>query len=457
MKNLKIFPKMFLHTFVILGILIVFIHLLVYLIFPKTYLETRKQEIYMKANELSNNLQGKDLKFIQETLEFYSKSSEIKAFIQGQKNFNKLQLDNNINANLKSNNNSLIIEEREIKLKSGEKTSIKFVSTTDMQKDAKELSFKFLPYSLSISVLFSIVISLMYAKVITNNIKEIKKVTEKMMKLDRKAKLKVDSTNEIGELKSQINDLYSILLNIIDDLEIKNKEIKKFEKLKYDFFRGASHELKTPLASLKIILENMKYNIGKYKDKEKYIGNCIDIVNELNQSISQILSISSLEHLKNDEENVVINEILTKVIDKYILLAKEKNIAINNNLKAEKIYIGKPALKLLLSNLISNAVKYSDRGGIINIGIKDNFLYIENSYEKVKDLNINSMFEVNFDLNKENSNGLGLYIVKNILKNYNIEYKVKKNKIGIVFFIKIKYIVLKLFIFLSSITNYFLL
>ena len=438
MKNLKIFPKMFLHTFVILGILIVFIHLLVYLIFPKTYLETRKQEIYMKANELSNNLQGKDLKFIQETLEFYSKSSEIKAFIQGQKNFNKLQLDNNINANLKSNNNSLIIEEREIKLKSGEKISIKFVSTTDMQKDAKELSFRFLPYSLSISVLFSIVISLMYAKVITNNIKEIKKVTEKMMKLDRKAKLKVDSTNEIGELKSQINDLYSILLNIIDDLEIKNKEIKKFEKLKYDFFRGASHELKTPLASLKIILENMKYNIGKYKDKEKYIGNCIDIVNELNQSISQILSISSLEHLKNDEENVVINEILTKVIDKYILLAKEKNIAINNNLKAEKIYIGKPALKLLLSNLISNAVKYSDRGGIINIGIKDNFFYIENSYEKVKDLDINSMFEVNFDLNKENSNGLGLYIVKNILKNYNIEYKVKKNKIGIVFFIKIK-------------------
>lgn len=438
MKNLKIFPKMFLHTFVILGILIVFIHLLVYLIFPKTYLETRKQEIYMKANELSNNLEGKDLKFIQETLEFYSKSSEIKAFIQGQENFNKLQLDNNINANLKSNNNSLIIEEREIKLKSGEKISIKFVSTTDMQKDAKELSFKFLPYSLSISVLFSIVISLMYAKVITNNIKEIKKVTEKMMKLDRKAKLKVDSTNEIGELKSQINDLYSILLNIIDDLEIKNKEIKKFEKLKYDFFRGASHELKTPLASLKIILENMKYNIGKYKDKEKYIGNCIDIVNELNKSISQILSISSLEHLKNDEKNVVINEILTKVIDKYILLAKEKNISINNNLKAEKIYIGKPALKLLLSNLISNAVKYSDRGGIINIGIKDNFFYIENSYEKVKDLDINSMFEVNFDLNKENSNGLGLYIVKNILKNYNIEYKVKKNKIGIVFFIKIK-------------------
>ena len=46
---------------------------------------------------------------------------------------------------------------------------------------------------------------------------------------------------------------------------IENKEILRLEKIKYDFFKGASHELKTPLASLKIILENMKYNVGKYK------------------------------------------------------------------------------------------------------------------------------------------------------------------------------------------------
>ncbi|BDP55077.1 hypothetical protein EfmJHP35_30010 (plasmid) [Enterococcus faecium] len=50
-----------------------------------------------------------------------------------------------------------------------------------------------------------------------------------------------------------------ILMNVIDDLEFKNKEILKLEKLKYDYFKGASHELKTPLASLKIILKSMKY------------------------------------------------------------------------------------------------------------------------------------------------------------------------------------------------------
>ena len=51
--------------------------------------------------------------------------------------------------------NSKVINKNGRKLKSGEKTSIKFVSTTDMQKDAKELSFKFLPYSLFISFIFS--------------------------------------------------------------------------------------------------------------------------------------------------------------------------------------------------------------------------------------------------------------------------------------------------------------
>ena len=64
-----------------------------------------------------------------------------------------------------------------------------------MQKDAKDLSLKFLPYSLLISILFSAVISLIYAQIIKNNIQEIKIVTDKMMKLDKKTRLKVSSND----------------------------------------------------------------------------------------------------------------------------------------------------------------------------------------------------------------------------------------------------------------------
>lgn len=435
MKNLRVFPKIFLQTFSILASLIILIHLLVFFIFPKTYLETRKREIQVKANEISNNIQGKDLRFIEESLEFYSKSSEINAFIKGKNKQNELHVKNNNGIDLKSSNNSLIIEERKIKLNTGQDIFVQFISTTDMQKDAKDLSFRFLPYSLFISFLFSIVISLIYAKSIKNNIQEIKDITDKMMRLDKTAILNVNSKNEVGQLKGQINDLYKTLLKLIDDLEIKNKEVLKLEKLKYDFFRGASHELKTPLASLKTILENMKYNIGKYKNKDLYIGNCIDIVDDLSQNISQILSISSLENLKNDEEIVKINDVLQEVLNKYILLATQKNIKFNNNLEDEKIYIGKTAIKIVLSNLISNAVKYTKNNGMINIGVENNFLYIENSFDN--DLDLDNIFELNFDLNKENSNGLGLYIVRNILLNYGVKYRVDRSDIGIIFFIEL--------------------
>ncbi|HBK5318059.1 TPA: sensor histidine kinase, partial [Enterococcus faecium] len=101
------------------------------------------------------------------------------------------------------------------------------------------------------------------------------------------------------------------------------------------------------------------------------------------------------------------------------------------------VYIGKTALKIILSNLISNAVKYTDVNGVINIGIVNDWLYIENSYGNNKISNMDKIFDVKFDLNKENSNGLGLYIVSNILNNYNIEYKVLQDEEFFIFKIKI--------------------
>lgn len=437
MKDIKIFPKMFIQIFAILGIIIILVHLLIFFIFPKTYLETRKEEIYTTADEISGSMNGKEMKYIKQTLDLYSKSSEIKVFIRKQNRSNEIPIGNNIDINLESNSNSLIIEEREVVLNTGGKIYLQFISTADMQKDAKDLSFRILPYTLLISLLFSIVVSLIYAKVIKNNIQEIKNVTDKMMALDKNAYLKVDSKNEVGQMKEQINDLYFTLLTSIDDLEFKNKEILKLEKLKYDFFKGASHELKTPLASLKIILENMKYNVGKYKNRDVYIGDCIDIVDSLTQNISQILSVSSLEHLKNDEELLNINDVLESVLKKYEVLANQKNMRINNSLSNEKIYIGKTALKIILSNLVSNAVKYADECGIMNIGVDKGWFYIENSYGNEKSLDIDKLFEVKFDLNKENSNGLGLYIVSNLLNNYKIKYEALQNDGRFVFKIKL--------------------
>ena len=465
MKNLKLFPKMFIQLFSVLGILILLIHLLVFFIFPISYLEQRKEAITNRANEVSAAMEGKSLTEIENTLALYSKSSDIHAFVKNDTESLSIPVDTNIPIDsavpidFQSKTNSMIIEEREIKTNTGETLSLQFISTADMQKEAKELSLQFLPYSLAISLLFSIVVSLVYAKAIKKNISEIKNETDKMIALNKEACLPVDTKDEVGELKAQINTLYRSLLQSIENVEKKNQEILRLEKLKYDFLKGASHELKTPLASLKIILENMQYNIGKYKDRDRYIGECIATVDSLSQNISQILSVSSLENLKEDEENLEIQPVLRVVLEKYEVLLQQKKLHLKNELQDEKLYIGKPALRIILSNLLSNAVKYTEEGGSVNIYAKDGWLYVENSvhpscglkqekhyFEKAEGNRENSKgtafgtekrYSMSFDFNKENSNGLGLYIVRTLLNNYKIPYEASERDGKFIFCIKL--------------------
>lgn len=408
MKNLKIFPKICIQTFSVIAIIVLFIHLFVYLIFPRTYLDVRKEEIYTKANEITENLNGKSEDYIEQALDFYSNTNEIKAFIKKNASSNEVEIKNDLNVDLKSSNNSLIIEERKLKLDTGKSIRLQFVSTADMQSQAKNLSLQFLPYSLILSLCFSAIVSFVYAKSIKNYVVEIKRVTDKMMALDKKARLEIDSNDEIGQLKAQINDLYETLLDSISNLELKNKEILRLEKIKYDFFKGASHELKTPLASLKIILENMKYNVGKYKNRDVYIDDCIDLVDHLTKSIQQILSVYSIENLKDDEEIVCIKNELSRVLQKYDVLIHQKELRIQNDVKDETMYIGKTALNIILSNLISNAINYTYEKGMIQIGIEQDYFYIQNKQ----------------DPTQPKGNGLGLYIVRNLLDNYKMKYEV---------------------------------
>ena len=407
MKKLKIFPKICIQTFSVIAIIVLFIHLFVYLIFPKTYLDVRKEEINNKANEITENLNGKSEDYIEQALDFYSNTNEIKAFIKKNTSSNEVEIKNNLNVDLKSSNNSLIIEERKLKLDTGKTIRLQFVSTADMQSQAKNLSLQFLPYSLIISLCFSAVVSLVYAKSIKNHVVEIKSVTDQMMALDKKARLEIDSNDEIGQLKAQINDLYETLLDSISNLELKNKEILRLEKIKYDFFKGASHELKTPLASLKIILENMKYNVGKYKNRDFYIDDCIDLVDLLTKNIQQILSVYSIENLKDDEEVVCIIDELSSVLQKYDVLIHQKKLHIQNDLQDETMYIGKRALHMILSNLISNAINYTHEKDTIYIGIEQDWFYIQNKQ----------------DPTQPKGNGLGLYIVRNLLDNYKVKYE----------------------------------
>ena len=94
-----------------------------------------------------------------------------------------------------------------------------------MRQEAKGLIIKFLPISLAVSQAISVLVSLIYARLLTRNVQEIKEVTTRMMELDRSALLPIESSDEIGQLKAQINDLYVALLELIDDLRSRMKRL----------------------------------------------------------------------------------------------------------------------------------------------------------------------------------------------------------------------------------------
>ena len=194
-----------------------------------------------------------------------------------------------------------------------------------------------------------------------------------MENLNKEAFCKVETEDEIGILAANVNSLYENLLNTIVSLEEEIKNVSESEKIKVDFLRSASHELKTPLMSMNIMIENMLYDIGKYKNHYIYLEKCKDIVSELSKMVQEILDTSKLNIINNKNESVLdLGSLVQKNIEPYKLIAKSKKINIKMNLKESfNIKVDEKLFTKAISNIISNAVNYTDEGKEIRIYIKD--------------------------------------------------------------------------------------
>jgi len=435
MRRSGLFKKIFIYTFSVFSTLVICLHLAIYFLFPSTYLSHRQESIGQKATEIAQFLQGKDSQAIQEVLELYSQSSDIKGAVKGEMTQDKLEVNDNLPIDKQRQTASLVIEEREVQTKDGQPMTLQFLASMDLQKEAEDISLQFLPYTLLASFLISLLIAYIYARTIVAPILEIKRVTRRMMDLDAEVRLRVDSKDEIGDLKEQINSLYQHLLTVIADLHEKNEAILQLEKMKVEFLRGASHELKTPLASLKILLENMQANIGRYKDRDHYLGVSLGIVDDLSHHVQQILSLSSVQELRDKKEVINLFDMTILLLKDYDLLAKERKVSVENQLTDQHVYLNPSVLKLILSNLISNAVKHSIQSGYLKIGDKDGWIFIENSCT----LEEQDKFEQSFTASSRQSKGagLGLFVVKSLLENEEIDYRFERYNDHLVFYMNL--------------------
>lgn len=475
MNKLKLFSKTYIFTMGIISVIILISNILIYLALPKVYVNNKQKEADKIIEDLIEQVNKSDNKESFKIAKNFAEKYNIQVLLtigdekrvfQGLHKVdiyvneeeiteNSLIIPNLSGENIIESfddengeifgqyiniNNLSIIKSRDFKKSNDVNGSAKIVMDLESFTETRDIILKILPYSIFISLLIALIASYIYARKITTPIKEICDVTKKMENLNKEAFCKVETEDEIGILAANVNSLYENLLNTIVSLEEEIKNVSESEKIKVDFLRSASHELKTPLMSIYIMIENMLYDIGKYKNHYIYLEKCKDIVSELSKMVQEILDTSKLNIINNKNESVLdLGSLVQKNIEPYKLIAKSKKINIKMNLKESfNIKVDEKLFTKAISNIISNAVNYTDEGKEIRIYIKDKKLIIENDCKPISEEHLAHIFEafyrVDFDRNKSSGgNGLGLYIVQQILKMYNLDYSFKSILTGMSF------------------------
>lgn len=273
-----------------------------------------------------------------------------------------------------------------------------------------------------------------------NFIREIPEIGTKEIKLFHpiERELRVKKSPIINYLNNSIG----IVITVQDITDIK-----RLENMRSEFVANVSHELKTPLTSIKGFSETLRY-VDDSETKNKFLD-IIDKESErLTNLINDILILSNIENIhKMESEYFNPGDVIENVLDMVKSQAYKKSIIIKyNDCFNSEILGSKDKFHQLAVNLIENAIKYSNENGVVKID-----LTLEEQYFvfKVKDNGIGipkndipRIFERFYRVDKSRSTrgtGLGLAIVKHIVKLFNGEISVKsKVGIGSTFTVKIK-------------------
>lgn len=214
-------------------------------------------------------------------------------------------------------------------------------------------------------------------------------------------------------------------------------KIKALEQMRSDFVANASHELKSPLTSIKGFAETLKYVEDK-PTREKFLDIIYVESERLTRLINDILTLSELENkdYSINFEKIDVNKAIEEIYHIMEPAAKGKKINLILDLGRSEIFIygDRDKFKQMMINLVDNAIKYTNDGGIVSISsslsngrvsmaVKDNGIGIPQS-------NLSRLFERFYRVDRGRSRerggtGLGLAIVKHIVNLLNGNIRVE--------------------------------
>jgi signal transduction histidine kinase len=429
----------------------------------KIYIEQKKSDTFAKANIVSNRVRYYLLSdrmnqpHIKETMQDYSEEIDSRIIIVNKENvvkgdssniyLNEIFKHDEIQKALNAENSygiynfkqsgyvmytsvPIVIDDKVIG------ATLLSTSIDYIYDEVNHISNQLILISLTSIIVISF-IGFIFAGVIFKPLSEFKRVIDEVAKGNLKEKVKIDSNDEFKELA----DAFNIMITGLDQVDTQRK----------DFVANVSHELKTPLSSIKVLSESL-INQENY-DADVYKEFLIDIdseVDRLNNIVSDLLSLVDIdkEKLSINYRIIYLNSLLEKIVCRMKPLAEKKSIDLRLKLNEEvQAKLDSEKIQQAIMNIIDNAIKYTPEGGrivvklyeyekVATIEIKDNGIGIPEE-------NLKYVFERFYRVDKARSRstggtGLGLSIAWQIvtLHQGTIEVKSKVGK-GSIFYIKL--------------------
>ncbi len=282
-----------------------------------------------------------------------------------------------------------------------------------------------LKLNILIIVLFSILWMTIIVLYLRKKDKKIKQITNYINQIkNKKYDLNIEENTE-DELSNLKNELYKITIMLKEESEISKKDK---ENLKISV-EDISHQLKTPLTSITIMLDNLKDNPNmEEKTKQKFIFEISKQVEWINWLVISMLKLSKLDAnvVQFYDEKINLNKFIGEII---------KNLEIPIEVKNQKIVIdGDENVSFIgdykwqqeaITNIIKNCIEHNVNNGTIYINYEENSLFtkitIRDEGEGIPKEDLKHIFERFYKgkNSSENSVGIGLALAKNIIEKNN--------------------------------------
>lgn len=310
--------------------------------------------------------------------------------------------------------------------------TIAMIISTDEMNSFLFNAYKAIWFSTLTSLLLAVVgVNYFTKKQLINPLKEIYLVANRLARGEVDQRIQVKSSDEIGELAKSFN----IMAESLESLDTNRR----------DFISNVSHELRSPITSMKGFIAGMLDGVIP-KDKENYYLKLVyDEINRLSRLVNDLLDISSMEvgKFKLTIMEVDINSIVKRCLLNIESKVGERNIHVNASLENEHLFVYADSDRIMqvLTNLLDNAIKYGGDNGIISVStrIKGPKVHISvyNQGAMMTDEEMNHIWDRFYKSDKSRTNkestGLGLPIVRLIMTQHKEDIWVRNEREGVVF------------------------